>query len=214
VTEYFFYLSIKPPNCICIGQVYNENVRDLIQPSGPLQLRGDGTNDVRIPGLSVHRIANADDLFAFMARGNKNRTQHPTDANAESSRSHSVFQLYVRMTTKLDRCMNIVKLSMIDLAGSERASASGCQGVRFIEGANINRSLLALGTLTWVQRLEPSFYLCLFCVSVFYRVTRGNAFVIFGRCPIQTLLGHQLCPLRFSLFFSLNPGKYQGGIHY
>ena len=28
--------------------------------------------------------------------GNKNRTQHPTDANAESSRSHAVFQVFLR----------------------------------------------------------------------------------------------------------------------
>lgn len=34
---------------------------------------------------------------------------------------------------------------MIDLAGSERGAATGCAGARFTEGANINKSLLALG---------------------------------------------------------------------
>lgn len=33
---------------------------------------------------------------------------------------------------------------MIDLAGSERAKSTKCRGKRFIEGASINRSLLAL----------------------------------------------------------------------
>lgn len=40
---------------------------------------------------------------------------------------------------------NVAKLSMIDLAGSERGAATGCKGMRFTEGANINKSLLALG---------------------------------------------------------------------
>ena len=40
----------------------------------------------------------------------------------------------------------MAKLSMIDLAGSERGSATSSRGVaRFREGANINKSLLALG---------------------------------------------------------------------
>lgn len=34
---------------------------------------------------------------------------------------------------------------MIDLAGSERAAASDNRGQRMVEGANINKSLLALG---------------------------------------------------------------------
>lgn len=34
---------------------------------------------------------------------------------------------------------------MIDLAGSERAASTKCMGLRFKEGANINKSLLALG---------------------------------------------------------------------
>lgn len=55
------------------------------------------------------------------------------------------FQVYVKMRSKMSGQVKIVKLSMIDLAGSERASATGCKGDRFKEGANINRSLLALG---------------------------------------------------------------------
>jgi kinesin family protein 18/19 len=34
---------------------------------------------------------------------------------------------------------------LIDLAGSERASNTNNRGLRLIEGANINKSLLALG---------------------------------------------------------------------
>jgi kinesin family protein 18/19 len=41
--------------------------------------------------------------------------------------------------------INIAKLSLIDLAGSERASNTNNRGLRLIEGANINKSLLALG---------------------------------------------------------------------
>ncbi|PIK61708.1 putative kinesin-like protein KIF19 [Apostichopus japonicus] len=41
--------------------------------------------------------------------------------------------------------MRIGKLFMIDLAGSERASQTKNRGKRMIEGAHINRSLLALG---------------------------------------------------------------------
>lgn len=49
-----------------------------------------------------------------------------------------------------DASMNVVnrvgKLSLIDLAGSERALATDQRTVRSLEGANINRSLLALSS--------------------------------------------------------------------
>ncbi|XP_076328716.1 uncharacterized protein LOC143234904 isoform X2 [Tachypleus tridentatus] len=81
--------------------------------------------------------------------GNKNRTQHPTDANAESSRSHAVFQVCVKQqdrTADLSTNVRVAKMSLIDLAGSERACAAAAHGgVRQREGANINKSLLALG---------------------------------------------------------------------
>ena len=42
--------------------------------------------------------------------------------------------------------MKVAKISLIDLAGSERGAATSSRGqARFREGANINKSLLALG---------------------------------------------------------------------
>ncbi|EFN75784.1 Kinesin-like protein KIF18A [Harpegnathos saltator] len=126
-------------------EIYNENVQDLLHKSGQLHLREDGRCGVVVAGLKPIAIKSAEELLLFLAEGNKNRTQHPTDANKESSRSHAVFQVYIEIVNKLDSQVQRVKLSMIDLAGSERASATGCKGIRFKEGANINKSLLALG---------------------------------------------------------------------
>ncbi|KAL5291992.1 KIF18A family protein [Megaselia abdita] len=125
-------------------EVYNENVMNLLTKSGPLKLRED-SNGVVVSGLILKPITNADELLDLLALGNSNRTQHPTDANAESSRSHAVFQVHLRMVDRKTGQKRTVKLSMIDLAGSERAASTKGNGLRFKEGANINKSLLALG---------------------------------------------------------------------
>ena len=43
-------------------------------------------------------------------------------------------------TTGLSESYKIGKLSLIDLAGSERAGSTDNRGARLVEGANINRS--------------------------------------------------------------------------
>lgn len=84
----------------------------------------------------------------FLRKGNRNRSQEPTGANEVSSRSHAILQVLISSSctdsngSKIER---FSKLSMIDLAGSERAAETNNRGQRMIEGANINRSLLALG---------------------------------------------------------------------
>jgi kinesin family protein 18/19 len=50
-------------------------------------------------------------------------------------------------TASINQNVRIAKMSLIDLAGSERASVSGAKGSRFVEGTNINKSLLALGNV-------------------------------------------------------------------
>lgn len=76
-------------------EVYNENVQDLLSPGTPLILREDGKFGVVVSGGSPVRIEEPGQLFELLEKGNRNRTQHPTDANAESSRSHAVFQVCI-----------------------------------------------------------------------------------------------------------------------
>ncbi|KNC76730.1 hypothetical protein SARC_10787 [Sphaeroforma arctica JP610] len=130
-------------------EVYNEILNDLMEPSKKnLPLREDKEQGMVVSGLSKHLPKSAEELFSLLAKGNLNRTQHPTDANATSSRSHAVFTVHIDQrdrTASLNSEVRRAKLLLIDLAGSERASATTNQGARMLEGAKINKSLLALG---------------------------------------------------------------------
>uniref|UniRef100_A0A674P4W0 Kinesin-like protein n=1 Tax=Takifugu rubripes TaxID=31033 RepID=A0A674P4W0_TAKRU len=131
-------------------EVYNEQIRDLLANVGPLAVREDSSKGVVVQGLTLHQPKSAEHILEALDSGNRNRTQHPTDMNATSSRSHAVFQIYLRQqdkTASLNHNVCIAKMSLIDLAGSERASATNAKGARLREGANINRSLLALGNV-------------------------------------------------------------------
>merc|ERR1719359_1689593 len=86
--------------------------------------------------------------MSLLHQANRHRTTESTGANEVSSRSHAVLQVSVEQRDRTAGIMaqvNVGKLSMIDLAGSERASQTNNKGIRMLEGANINRSLLALG---------------------------------------------------------------------
>ncbi|KAM4637485.1 kinesin-like protein KIF18B [Amazona ochrocephala] len=128
-------------------EVYNEQIFDLLEPKGPLAIQEDAERGVVVQGLSFHQPASAEQLLEMLANGNKNRTQHSTNANAASSRSHAIFQIHVKQQAcigSLTRGLKVAKMSLVDLAGSERASVANTRGERLREGANINRSLLAL----------------------------------------------------------------------
>ncbi|XP_072475380.1 kinesin-like protein KIF18A [Notamacropus eugenii] len=131
-------------------EVYNEQIRDLLTNSGPLAVREDAQRGVVVQGLTFHEPKTSEEILQLLDDGNRNRTQHPTDVNATSSRSHAVFQIYLRQqdkTASINQNVRIAKMCLIDLAGSERASATNARGSRFREGANINQSLLALGNV-------------------------------------------------------------------
>lgn len=130
-------------------EVYNELIRDLmVEESEFLDLREDPQQGAVVSGLTELQLDSVQEVLEKLQEGNLRRTQEPTSANPVSSRSHAVLQVVVEsedinsgMSAKIFRS----KLSMVDLAGSERASHTQNRGIRMIEGARINRSLLALG---------------------------------------------------------------------
>ncbi|RKP21684.1 kinesin-domain-containing protein, partial [Rozella allomycis CSF55] len=137
-------------------EIYNETIRDLLVDSGgTLDMREDDKKGIVIPSLSEHTPEDVQQVMALLKKGNANRMMSPTMANATSSRSHAVLQIHIQQR---DRTANIAsevqcaKLTLIDLAGSERASVTQNKTERFREGANINRSLLALGNEMKLKR--------------------------------------------------------------
>ena len=133
-------------------EIYNETIRDLLVPGGSkagLMLREDANQAVSVAGLSSHHPQNVQEVMDMIVRGNEYRTMSPTEANATSSRSHAVIQINVSQKDRnadINEPHTMATLSIIDLAGSERASATKNRGDRLLEGANINKSLLALGS--------------------------------------------------------------------
>ena len=133
-------------------EIYNEEIRDLLAEPGSapqrggLSIREDKT--VKVVGLVELKPRTAEEVKEIVLQGNMRRTQSPTHANETSSRSHAVLQVHVTQsprTAAITEQRTMATLSIIDLAGSERAAATTNMGQRMVEGANINKSLLALG---------------------------------------------------------------------
>jgi kinesin family member 18/19 len=110
-----------------------------------LDLREDPIKGPCVAGVAEHEVEGAADVMNLLIEGNKRRTQEPTAANKESSRSHAVLQILIQTKERYSTQYSVGKFSLIDLAGSERAANTQNRGIRLLEGANINRSLLALG---------------------------------------------------------------------
>ncbi|KAF9032663.1 kinesin-domain-containing protein [Hymenopellis radicata] len=132
-------------------EIYNEKVRDLLNPknTGNLRVREHPSLGPYVEDLSKLVVNSYEEMMTLMDEGNKARTVAATNMNETSSRSHAVFTLLLTMKrhdndTNLDT-EKVSRISLVDLAGSERANSTGATGQRLKEGANINKSLTTLG---------------------------------------------------------------------
>ncbi|KAJ2868651.1 hypothetical protein GGI22_000745 [Coemansia erecta] len=140
-------------------EIYNERVRDLLNPRQNSSGEGGGGGGLRVrehPSLGPYvedltkaAVSSIDQVLAHMSQGNKARTVAATNMNEASSRSHAVFTIMLARRTHNRESDTIservARISLVDLAGSERATSTMATGVRLKEGARINQSLAALG---------------------------------------------------------------------
>ncbi|GMR36515.1 hypothetical protein PMAYCL1PPCAC_06710, partial [Pristionchus mayeri] len=121
-------------------EIYGGKVFDLLKNKSILRVLEDKNGQVQIVGLQEETVTDDQEVLDVIRRGTDQRTAGTTSANANSSRSHAVFQIILRKAGK-----QWGKFSLIDLAGNERGvdTAAADRQTRQ-EGAEINKSLLAL----------------------------------------------------------------------
>ncbi|KAL9400796.1 hypothetical protein Peur_004645 [Populus x canadensis] len=138
-------------------EIYGGKLFDLLSERKKLCMREDGRQQVCIVGLQEFEVSDVQIVKEYIERGNAARSTGSTGANEESSRSHAILRLAVKKHSEVkdSRRNNDVnesksgkvvgKISFIDLAGSERgADTTDNDRQTRIEGAEINKSLLAL----------------------------------------------------------------------
>jgi len=131
-------------------EIYNESVFDLLRDQGSpktdLPIKQDKQGKTYADGVKKWDIDPSDDqaIDDLMDTAALHRATACTDMNAVSSRSHSIFSLYLTGANEELGATITGCLHLCDLAGSERVSRSGVEGDRLKEAININKSLSCL----------------------------------------------------------------------
>lgn len=174
ITDIFSYIRETPSREFLLRvsylEIYNERIHDLLSmptasavggaaPQEEIKLREDAKRGVYATPLKEEIVQSPTQLLRVIARGDQARRTASTQFNARSSRSHAVVQIVVESRERLPGTatdlsgkrsaiapggVRVSTLSLIDLAGSEKAAETK---ERRQEGAHINKSLLTLGTV-------------------------------------------------------------------
>ncbi|KAJ5818273.1 hypothetical protein N7474_003864 [Penicillium riverlandense] len=179
ITDIFSFIRETPHREFLLRvsylEIYNEKIHDLLSASmtangtpapqqEEIKLREDSKRGVYASPLKEEIVQSPTQLLRVIARGDHARRTSSTQFNARSSRSHAVVQIVVESRERAptgnsqDKRAGIAPggvrvstLSLIDLAGSERAADDK---ERRTEGAHINKSLLTLGNI--ISRLSDN----------------------------------------------------------
>lgn len=130
-------------------EIYNESVYDLLDKTGNLKLLDDPRFGVVVMGAKKVRLKKFDDGIIIKDIGEENRKYRETLINEYSSRSHSIFQLFLETDFKENDTENsrISCLNLVDLAGSERINDYDNKNGMFSETGHINKSLFVLANV-------------------------------------------------------------------
>lgn len=164
-------------------EIYNEVINDLLSPgSTGLQIRESKSKGIYIENLREEIVLSPEQCMSLLAQGESHRHTSATNFNAVSSRSHTIFRVVAEskerqeplptnndniispslrtdsksfINSSVSGSVRVSCLNLIDLAGSEKASAHKIDPeLRRKEGSYINKSLLTLGNV--ISKLSSS----------------------------------------------------------
>ena len=106
-------------------EIYNETIRDLLSKNvdAKLELKENSDKGVFVKNLSTIIVKSIPEIESYMDAGTACRKTGETAMNKDSSRSHSIFTIYIETAENDASGKNHIKagkLNLVDLAGSER----------------------------------------------------------------------------------------------
>ncbi|XP_061824484.1 kinesin-like protein KIF6 isoform X1 [Nerophis lumbriciformis] len=131
-------------------EIYNEMGYDLLDPrqeAARLEdlpkviILEDPDHNIHIKNLSMLQSANEEEALNHLFLGDTNRMIAENPMNQASTRSHCIFTVHLCMREPGSDTLRHSKLHLVDLAGSDRASKTGLNGLLLTEAKFINLSL-------------------------------------------------------------------------
>ncbi|CBZ53283.1 putative kinesin motor domain-containing protein [Neospora caninum Liverpool] len=135
---------------ISYTEIYTEFMYDLLsslpvgkQSGTELQIQEDAKGGLFVRGLTLRLGATEEEALNHFFEGDMNRAVAGHTMNAQSSRSHCIFSIYIEGKSRVESNDRIVtsKLHLVDLAGCERVKKTKSDGILLRESSYINKSL-------------------------------------------------------------------------
>ena len=129
-------------------EIYLERIHDLLDPAkNNLQVKEDKIRGIYVQDATEVYVGSPIEMLKTMSSGSANRSIAATRMNQRSSRSHSIFCVYVEQKDIRAGSKTSGKLYFVDLAGSESVGKTNVSGKQLEEAKMINKSLSALGNV-------------------------------------------------------------------
>ena len=130
-------------------EIYNEQIIDLLSETPhAVRIFESPKEGVIVRGLREEVVTSSQDVYHWITQGEIRRQVGSTNMNKHSSRSHTIFRLWVESKSPKGG-VRVSSLSLVDLAGSESVRLTGSTGDRQKEGQYINKSLTTLGQVVF-----------------------------------------------------------------
>ncbi|XP_003741800.1 kinesin-like protein KIF23 [Galendromus occidentalis] len=129
---------------ISVVQIYNEVLTDLLNESQmkPLTIAQDSRGRCFVRDASWLELRSEKEALRVLQTARGRQSVASTKLNESSSRAH--FAVFLKIIHKVKGQIRVNQVAIVDLAGTERQTATGSSGVVLRQAGFINSSLLVL----------------------------------------------------------------------